>query len=99
MYRVKLINYFDVWGNKKDGWEVNNQCIEWDDGIMVEISNREILELLKITGFLKKQVRINQIIFDDYGEFIELSQKKDYCPICRLEIEEWKNEKSHTNKR
>ena len=26
-----LINYFDVWGNAADGFEVNNQCIECDD--------------------------------------------------------------------
>ena len=21
-----IIDYFDVWGNAEDGWEVNNQC-------------------------------------------------------------------------
>lgn len=28
MPTYSLINYFDVWGNAKDGWEVNNLCTE-----------------------------------------------------------------------
>lgn len=32
--KVELIDYFDVWGDPINGWEVNNQCSEWCGYIM-----------------------------------------------------------------
>lgn len=86
-YRLRLINYFDVWGNKKNGWEVNNQCIEWDDVWTSELDNRTLLKILKNTDFLQKKVRINQIDFDWLGpECCEILTRRDGYPLGRLEI-------------
>lgn len=43
----RLINYFDVWGNAEEGWEVNNQCIEAEDiHISDEATDKDICEYL-----------------------------------------------------
>ena len=86
-YRLRLINYFDVWGNEKDGWEVNNQCIEWDDIWTSELDNKTLLKILKNTDFLQQNVRTNQLIFDWVGpEICEISIKRNLYPLGRLEI-------------
>lgn len=86
-YRLRFTNYFDVWGNKKDGWEVNNQCIEWDDVWTKDLDNRTLLKILKDTGFLQKHVRINQIDFEWLGpECCEISARRNHYPLGRIEI-------------
>jgi hypothetical protein len=84
--KLNLVNYFDVWGNKKDGYEVNNLCSEgevqvksWEDG--------DILKALKEKDFLKKHVRKNMLNFVDcFDEIVEIEHKKTGRPICRLEL-------------
>lgn len=53
MPTYSLINYFDVWGNAKDGWEVNNLCTE-KTGITItdDATDKEILDYLVHVGFL-----------------------------------------------
>lgn len=85
---VKLINYFDVWGNKKDGWEINNMCEENAGELQLHESatSKEAFQLLKSAGFLKSTTRINQVTIEDLGEFgYEFHQRKDGMPLCRIE--------------
>jgi len=82
-YEYKLINYFDVWGNKEEGYEVNNLC---DEGNFHVAEDIEIIKALKKIGFLLPNVRKNQFIIEDMGEIIEISHKKSLQPICRLEL-------------
>jgi len=92
-YRLRLTNYFDVWGNKKDGWEVNDACIEWDDVWTNELDDRTLLNILKSTEFLRENVKINQINFDWVGpESCEISMRKNYYPLCRIDIIDWKED-------
>lgn len=77
-----LINYFDVWGNSKDGYEVNNQCTEAADIIMINYpTDRDLLKLLKSIGFFKKHVRLNMLDIRDDFEFIEISERRTGKPI------------------
>ena len=86
-YKLRLINYFDVWGNKKDGWEVNNLCTEWDDVWTKDLDNRVLLKILKDTDFLQKHVRTNQLIFDWIGpDCCEILTRRDGYPLARIEI-------------
>ena len=86
-YRLRLIDYFDIWGNKKDGYEVNNACIEWDDVWTSELDDKTLLRILKNTDFLQKKVRINQIDFDWLGpECCEILTRRNRYPLGRLEI-------------
>ena len=86
-YRLRLINYFDVWGNKKDGWDVNNACMEWDDVWTCDLDDKTLLKILKNTDFLQKHVRINQIDFEWVNpEICEISARKSHYPLGMLEI-------------
>lgn len=86
MMKMRLINYFDVWGNKKDGYEVNNLC---EEGI-IEVaswSDSDVLKALKKSNFIKKHVRTNMLTFSHLGpDCVEIEHRSSYRPICRLEF-------------
>jgi hypothetical protein len=88
--QVKVINYFDVWGNKKDGWEINNMCEEYSDELIQlheHATSKEAFQLLKSVGFLSSTTRINQVDIEDLHDFgFEFHQRKDGKPICRIEF-------------
>lgn len=82
-----LINYFDVWGNKKEGFEINNQCIEFDDLYIDDTSTKkEIIKYLKSINFLSKHADLRTIIIEDHGDRYELYERKTQRPICCLEL-------------
>ena len=84
--KYRLINYFDVWGNAREGYEVNNLC---EDGILYfpdYPSKAEILKKLKAIGWIKKTVRMASIVDTDVGDadFIEYDDRRG-MPLFRLE--------------
>lgn len=86
--KYSLINYFDVWGNDKDGYEVNNLCVD-KTGITIayDATEKEILDYLVQIGFLNtsdmRKVRINTL--DE--EMMEIYAVKGMQPLGRLERE------------
>jgi hypothetical protein len=89
--QVKVINYFDVWGSKKEGWEINNMCEEELDTELLQLhlnaTPKEAFQLLKSVGFLKNTTRINQVDIEDMYDYgFEFMQRKDGMPICRIEF-------------
>lgn len=81
-----LIDYFDVWGNAEDGWEVNNQSVEFDD-IYIDPSttDEELVDYLKSIGYLAKHVKTSDLEIYDDGDMIEFFKADDGMPICRLQ--------------
>ena len=89
----RLVHYFDVWGNAKDGYEVNNLCEEAILEFKEDPSEMEVLKKLKEIGFIKKSVRRNSVYFDhNCSDMIEINTRKG-IPFCRLENLEYKIEK------
>ena len=90
MPTYSLINYFDVWGNAKDDWEVNNLCTE-KTGITIteDATDKEILDYLVQIGFLAtsdmQKVKIDTID----GDMMEIYAVKGMQPLGRLQ-REWK---------
>ena len=81
-----LVDYFDVWGNEVDGWEVNNSSIEFDDlYIDPTSSNEEIVDYLKSIGYFAPTVTLDQLTIEDGGDYIEFFQASDGMPLCRLD--------------
>lgn len=80
-----LINYFDVWGNAKDGWIVNNQCVECDVHISPDATDKEICEFLRIIGFLKTS-DMRRLEVEDYGDTIEICERKGHKPLFGLRL-------------
>lgn len=84
--QYRLINYFDVWGNAKDGYEVNNLCIEREDLIIDDdCTDKEILIFLVGIGFLATSDR-RKVYLEDFGEFIQIYARKGNYPLGRLEV-------------
>ena len=82
--RYELINYFDVWGNAKDGWEINNLCVEFDDLYLLNgLTDKEILNSLVTAGFLTtSDMRRFNVYWS--GEMIEIFEKRGNKPLCAL---------------
>lgn len=84
----KLIDYFDVWGNEEDGWEVNNLCsLEEEYGLLIitdDSTDEKIIEFLIKIGYLGDEAQGN-IRIDGDDCFIELFSKENDMPLGRLE--------------
>ncbi len=88
--KYDLIEY-EVWGNKKDGFEINN-CFRVIKGIEITDNDtiKDIVKMLKEVGYLKNTLRMNQMTIESYSEgMIEFYERKDYKPSFRLERVEW----------
>lgn len=86
--KYTLMNYFDVGGNAKDGWEVNNMCKEVEGITIVDnASEKDILEYLKLIHFLttsdRRQVRIDTSDWD----MMEIYAVKGNYPLGSLRRE------------
>ena len=83
----KLVDYFDVWGNEEDGWEVNDlTTVEEDIVIAEDSSDEEIIDFLIQIEYLKPEAKGNVYLESYDNEMIEIVQTKDDCPIGRLEM-------------
>ena len=85
-FKLKFIDYFDVWVDSEGGYQVNNLCTLFDDIYTANLEDRTLLNILKKTGYLKKDTRINQITFIDEYPFIEIEQRKNNYPLGRFEV-------------
>jgi len=84
--KIQVTNYFDVWGNKQDGWVINNQCHDDFTSHILDFWNKKsILKFLKRIGYLKKTIRVNSIIWDDTLMSGYELLDKDYCPLFFVE--------------
>lgn len=79
-----LINYFDVWGNEKDGYEINDQCVEAENlYIDNNATDKQILGLLKTIDFLKTD-DMRRVRIEDLGEDMEIYACKNRYPLGML---------------
>lgn len=83
----KLIDYFDVWGNATDGWEVNDLTTVEDDIVITEDStDEEIVDFLVRIDYLKPEVK-ELVYLESYdNEMIEIIARENDYPIGRLEM-------------
>jgi hypothetical protein len=88
MTTFELVDYFDVWGNEEDGFQVNNAMVI-GRGIDEKVvkNKRSIMKYLKDTGFLKTDARGRDIIVTGYDEFIEVVENKNHYPLCCFQVE------------
>ena len=85
-FRLKLVDYFDVWSDEEGGYQVNNLCTLFDDIYTADLKDRTLLDILKKTGYIKKDTRINQITFIDQYPFIEIEERRNNYPLGRFEV-------------
>ena len=86
MYKYRLIDYFDVWGNEQDGYDVNNlACILTGITITDDSTDKDIINYLYSIHYLNTNDIDKFDVYDD-GDMIEISLKNGF-PVCRLEKE------------
>ena len=84
MTQYRLIHYFDVWGNKDDGWEINNQHEVFNNlDIPHDFDYKKILTYLKEIGFLVTN-DMRRLLIEEHGNSIEVYERKNMKPICML---------------
>lgn len=83
--KYRLVNYFDVWGNEEDGYEVNDSCVEFDDLMITDdAEDKDIINYLIEIGFLIEAAR-EKVDVNNSFDWIEIEQKDTGYPLCRLE--------------
>jgi hypothetical protein len=83
----KLVNYFDVWRDEEDGWQVNNLCHEEGEIVLNNYtSDNEIVVKLIDFGFLKTGTSPKDIVIWNEYEMIKLFDASNDLPLCRLEL-------------
>ena len=81
----RLVDYDDVWGNQKDGYEINHEhVLKKKLEIPDNATNKEIVQILNDIDYLIT-TEMRKIRLEDYGNFIEVFEKRIDLPICRLE--------------
>lgn len=81
----RLVDYDDVWGNKKDGYEVNHErVIKRKLEISDDATDKQIVQILNDIDYLIT-TDMRRIRLENMGEFIEIYEKRIDLPICRLE--------------
>lgn len=84
-----LVDYFDVWGNAEEGWDVNDVSINKSEEfhILNDASDKDIVALLVNIGFIKDIPNIDQLItIESYSEdMIEIYETETMKPLGRLE--------------
>ena len=88
MSKYTLVNYFDVWGNEKEGYEINNLCNEVE-GITIteDATEKDILKYLVQIGFLITSDRRKVRIDTADGDMMEIYAVKNNYPIGSLRRE------------
>ncbi|QFP93421.1 UNVERIFIED_ORG: hypothetical protein Xoosp15_156 [Xanthomonas phage Xoo-sp15] len=86
MVNATLINYFDVWGNEEDGWEINNLCKEGEIQLSNNAKHIDMLNAIIEFGFFSELASLETLEIYDGGEMVEFYEKSNNKPICRLEI-------------
>ena len=85
--KVKLVDYFDVWGNAVDGWDVNNSlCIMIGDIELENFEDKTIIKALHEIGWLTKLATLETIEINDEYPFFEITEKETGFPLGRLEV-------------
>jgi len=81
-YEVMI--HYDVWGNPRDGWDVNQSSMYC--GLLTvpaDADDKRLLQELKKKGILEKHCRLNMFYFDDMGDVIFINRRNGK-PILTL---------------
>lgn len=84
--KVEVYTY-DVWGNARDGYEVNDRyrfgTYSHVDALVAR-DDKLLTRFLKEIGFLKKGVQTRSLEFDGDDTFVYVTAVKDGYPLCEV---------------
>lgn len=80
----------DVWGNQKDGFEVNDRSKQGEYKVPCDFgtwSDEQLVRWLKDYGFIRKGVHRSSLSFDGDDLTIYVEQSRDSYPLYQIEID------------
>ena len=76
-----LTDYFDVWGNAEDGWDVNNWCVVKEHIEMLDdATDADIIAWLYWNEFVNESDE-DKYEIEYLDEFIEIYEKETMLPL------------------
>lgn len=82
---MQFINYWDVWGNENDGWDVNDVSRHNIYGDTPD-TPEQILELLKFNDIVHANVSLADIEIEFHEFSVELTERANGRPFGRIEF-------------
>jgi hypothetical protein len=75
----------DVWGNKRDGFEVNDRSQCGSVMVPIDLNDRDIVKALKNNDLLAKRVHVKSFRIDGDEHGLNIDASKTSEPIYQLE--------------
>lgn len=88
----QLVDYWDVWGNEDDGYEVNDVARLGNVFLADNSDADDVIDVLIKISFLSIWEKNKYHVEWRDEDFIEISHGDDYKPICRLEKQRYPGE-------
>jgi hypothetical protein len=85
--KVYTVWSFNVWGNAKDGYEVNDRSNEGSIELPENCTDNQIIKALKDSGYLKKGKHTSSFDIGGDDMVITIDWAKDSYPLFSLELE------------
>lgn len=88
MRNYRIVDYFDVWFDSNDGYQVNNLCTQGVIALPDDWDKTDIMCAFKKIGYWKKSVRLASWAIDwncSDDEHVEIADRNG-MPLCRLEL-------------
>lgn len=87
MYNVIYLHYTSVWGNAKDGYEVDDST-EYYSGKLPNLEDKTLIKFLKEKKYLTAKANKRNIRIDDMYPMLEVVEIATDYPLGRFEIVE-----------
>lgn len=86
--KANFIQYTDVWGNEKDGYEVNDCTTLYENIELPNLEDTTLIKYLKQRNFLTAKANKRNIRIEDMCPSLEVVEKATDYPLGRFEIME-----------
>jgi len=85
--KIELTDYWDIWGNEEEGWEVNNIARNEYTTRKFDIWDRKkVLQWLKRIEYLQKRVRRDMLEWEETDQGFILYQASNGIPLCEIRL-------------
>lgn len=87
MFDITYRHYTSVWGNAKDGYEVNDMT-EYYNGKLPDLEDKTLINFLKERKYLTAKANKRNIRIEDMYPMLEVVEVATDYPLGRFEVME-----------
>jgi len=92
MRRYNVIDYYDVWGNCRDGYQVNNQRLVGTIELSDYPSDEDFINAAIELGILRQGIALGDVIVEDHGTGVDILDPDPEDSIEYLNTDNMDNE-------